>query len=82
MVIAGLIGFLLALAFYLYSLMHLAAAARVRFLPKWAWAVVMMCTGPVGDTAYLLCQRQPKRSPDLSVRTSAASTATLGHHAS
>lgn len=68
-VIAGLLGFLLAVALYLYSLLHLAAAQRVRYLPKWAWAAFMMCTGPLGDAVYLLCQRKPRRSPEKSVLT-------------
>lgn len=62
--IAILLGVLLLVAFDLFCLVHLAAADRARFLPKWAWAVAIVCVSPIGGAVYLLCQRQPKRSPD------------------
>jgi hypothetical protein len=39
---------------------HVAAADRVRFLPKQAWAAVIICISPFGGAAYLLSQR-PRR---------------------
>jgi hypothetical protein len=60
--IAILLGVLLVVAFDLFCLVHLAAADRVRFLPKLAWAVLIVCTSPFGGAAYLLCQHQPRRS--------------------
>ncbi len=61
--IAVLLGVLLLIAFDVFCLVHVMAADRVRFLPKWAWAVVIVCISPFGGVVYLLCQRQPRRSP-------------------
>ncbi len=61
---ALLLGVLLVVAFDLFCLMHLVAADRARFLPKLAWAAAIVCISPFGGAAYLLCQRQPGRSPD------------------
>ena len=60
---AILLGVLLLVAFDVFCLVHLAAAVRVRFLPKLAWAVVIVCISPAGGLVYLLSQRCPKRSP-------------------
>ena len=57
--IAILLGVLLLVAFDLFCLVHLAAADRVRFLPKLVWAAAIVCISPFGGAAYLLCQRQP-----------------------
>lgn len=66
--IAILLGVLLLVAFDLFCLVHLAAAGfrgtPVRFVPKLAWAIVIVCISPFGGAAYLCCQLQPKRSPD------------------
>jgi hypothetical protein len=35
----------------------LARADRVRFLPKWAWAVACLIQIPLGGVAYLLLGR-------------------------
>lgn len=59
--VAIMLGILLAVVFDLICLVHLAAGARVRILPKLAWAVVIVCVSPVGGAVYLLCQRQPGR---------------------
>jgi len=61
--IALLFGVLLLVAFDVFCLVHLAAADRVRLLPKLAWAVVIVCISPAGGLVYLLSQRCPKRSP-------------------
>ncbi|MGD0069152.1 MAG: PLDc N-terminal domain-containing protein [Streptosporangiaceae bacterium] len=58
--IAILLGVLLLVAFDLFCLVHLAAADRVRFLPKLAWAVAVVCISPFGGLVYLLSQRRPK----------------------
>ena len=52
--IAFLLGVLLVVAFDLFCLVHLVAADRVRFLPKPAWAVVIVCISPFGGLVYLL----------------------------
>jgi len=62
--IALLLGILVLVAFDVFCLVHLAAAGRVRFLPRLAWAVVIVCVSPAGGLVYLLSQRRPKRSPD------------------
>ena len=58
--IAILLGVLLLIAFDVFCLVHLATADRVRFLPKLAWAVAIVCISPFGGLVYLLSQRQPK----------------------
>jgi len=55
--IAVLLGVLLIAAFDLLCLVYLAAAGRVRFLPKMAWAVVIVCISPFGGVVFLLSQR-------------------------
>jgi len=59
---AILLGVLVVVAFDLFCLVRLAAAERVRFLPRLAWAPLIVCASPFGGAAFLLCQRQPKRS--------------------
>ncbi len=59
-----LLGILLLVAFDVFCLVRLAAADRVRFLPKVAWAVVIVFVNPAGGLVYLLSQHRPKRSPD------------------
>jgi Phospholipase_D-nuclease N-terminal len=61
--VAVLLGVLLVVAFDLFCLVHLAAAGRVRFLPRLAWAVVIVCISPVGGLVYLLAQSRPNQSP-------------------
>ncbi len=58
--IAILFGVLLLVAFDLFCLVHLLAADRVRFLPKLAWAVAIVCLSPVGGAAYLLSHTSRK----------------------
>jgi hypothetical protein len=54
---AILFGIVLAVAFDLFCLVHLAAADRVRVLPKLPWAVFIVCLSPFGGAVYLLCGR-------------------------
>jgi len=61
--IAILLGVLLLAAFDVFCLVHLAAADRVRILPKLAWAVAIVCISPFGGLAYLLSRRYPPRHP-------------------
>ena len=56
--IAILFGILLVIAFDLFCLVDLATTYRARFLPKLAWAVVIVCISPLGGLGYLL-SRQP-----------------------
>ncbi len=62
--IAILLGVLLVVVFDVFCLVHLGKADTAHFLPKFAWAVLVVCTSPLGGLVYLLAQRLPKRSPE------------------
>ena len=62
--LAILLGVLLVVVFDVFCLLHLGKADTVHFLPKFAWAVLVVCTSPIGGLVYLLAQRLPKRSPE------------------
>jgi Phospholipase_D-nuclease N-terminal len=62
---AVLVGILLVLAFDVFCLMHLGTAESVRFLPKFVWAVLIVCVSPVGGVVYLVAQRGDGRSAGL-----------------
>ena len=48
----------IALAFDLYCLVDLSRS-RVRYLPKWAWAlVILVVSSPLGGIAYLAAGKQ------------------------
>jgi predicted ABC-type exoprotein transport system permease subunit len=47
----------LGVAFIAYCLVDLVRAETVRHLPKWAWAVVIVVSIPLGGVAYLLVGR-------------------------
>lgn len=49
----------LAVAFVAYCLVDLARSP-VRYLPKWAWALICVASVPVGGIVYLLVGRQPR----------------------
>ena len=55
-VVAGLIPLIIiALAFDVFCLVDLVRAEEVRYLPRWAWAVVIVCvSAPLGGMAYLV----------------------------
>ena len=61
--IAILLGVLLVVVFDIFCLLHLGKADTAHFLPKFAWAVLIVCTSPIGGLVYLFTQRLPKRSP-------------------
>lgn len=51
---AALVPFILvALGFLVFCLFDLARAEEVRYLPKWAWAVVCFISIPLGGIVYL-----------------------------
>jgi ABC-2 type transport system ATP-binding protein len=60
-----------AVVFVVFCLVHLARAARVRYLPKWAWAPIICLTIPWGGLAYLIFGRVPP-GPDIPVVAPAA----------
>lgn len=49
---------LLAVGFVVYCWVDLARADAVRWLPKWAWAVICVISVPVGGIVYLLWGRR------------------------
>src|SRR4029077_20807488 len=68
--IAILLGVLLVVVFDIFCLLHLGKADTAHFLPKFVWAVLVVCTSPVGGLVYLLTQRLPKRPPEpVTMRT-------------
>lgn len=50
--------------FVVFCLVDLARARRVRYLPKWAWALICLVSVPLGGIVYLLAGRP--RWQDLS----------------
>ena len=60
--LATLLGFLFVVVFDVFCLLHLGKADTSHFLPKFVWAVLIVCISPIGGLAYLLAQRLPKRS--------------------
>lgn len=40
-----------------YCLWDITRAARVRHLPKWAWALLIVASVPLGGIAYLVIGR-------------------------
>jgi len=61
--IAILLGALLLVAFIVFCLVKINTADEVRFLPRWAWSVLVVCVSPLGGVAYLLSQRLRTHSP-------------------
>lgn len=53
--------FALILAFVVYCIIDIVRR-DVRFLPKWAWTVICLCSIPLGAIAYLIIGRDPGRS--------------------
>jgi Phospholipase_D-nuclease N-terminal len=62
--IAIMLGVLLVVVFDVFCLLRLATADTAHFLPRFAWAVLIVCTSPIGGLVYLLAQRLRKRSPE------------------
>jgi ABC-2 type transport system ATP-binding protein len=58
-----------AVAFAVWCLVDLARTGQVRYLPKWAWAVVICVSVPGGGLAYLLLgkARPPAGAPGKAV---------------
>jgi len=43
-----------AVAFVIWCLVDVARAAQVRYLPKWAWVLIICVSVPWGGLAYLI----------------------------
>jgi len=52
-----LVALVLAVGFTIYCLDDLARVPSVRYLPKWAWAVICIISEPLGGIVYLLVGR-------------------------
>ena len=62
--IAILLGVLLAVVFDVVCLLRLGTADTAHFVPKFVWAVFIVCISPIGGLVYLAAQRLTKRSPE------------------
>jgi Phospholipase_D-nuclease N-terminal len=47
------LGLALAVGFDAFCLVDIARAAQVRYLPRWAWALICLCQSPLGGIMYL-----------------------------
>ena len=62
--IAILLGVLLVVVFDVFCLLHLGTADSAPFLPRFAWAVLIVVASPIGGLGYLLAQRLRTRWPE------------------
>ncbi len=56
-VVVVLLGVLVVVVFDVLCLLHLGTAERAPFLPRFVWAVLIVCASPVGGLVYLLALR-------------------------
>lgn len=54
--IAILLGALLCLVLIVFCLVHISTDYEVRYLPRWAWALIVVFLSPLGGVAYLVTQ--------------------------
>ena len=47
-----------ALAFVVYCWVDISRS-HVRYMPKWAWAIIVLASVPMGGIVYLLAGREP-----------------------
>ena len=64
LLIAILFGVLLVVAFDVFCLLRLGTSNTPHFVPRFAWAVLIVGVSPLGGLVYLLAQRLRKRSPE------------------
>ena len=48
----------IAVAFVVFCLVDLVRADQVRYLPRWAWAIVTLVSVPLGGIVYLILGRR------------------------
>ena len=48
----------IAVAFVVFCLVDLVRADQVRYLPRWAWAIVCVVSVPLGGIVYLILGRR------------------------
>jgi hypothetical protein len=60
-----ILGLVLLVGWLTWCLRQVFLAQRVRFLPRWVWAVVCLVSIPFGGILYLLVGRvwAPRRDP-------------------
>jgi hypothetical protein len=51
---------LVAVGFVIFCLVDVARTEEVRFLPRWAWAIVCLVSIPLGGVLYLAFGRGAK----------------------
>jgi len=57
-VVAALIPIVVvAVGFEVFCLVDVVRADEVRYLPRWAWAVICLISIPLGGSAYLIVGR-------------------------
>jgi Phospholipase_D-nuclease N-terminal len=57
-VVAALIPIIvMAVGFEVFCLVDVVRAEEVRYLPRWAWAVICLISIPLGGIAYLIVGR-------------------------
>ena len=56
-----LVVLIIAVGFTVYCLFDLGRAPSVRYLPRWAWAVICVVSEPLGGILYLLLGRTRDR---------------------
>ncbi|MGH3254347.1 MAG: PLDc N-terminal domain-containing protein [Streptosporangiaceae bacterium] len=64
LLVAILLGVLLVVAFDVFCLLRLGTSDDAHFVPRFVWAVLIVCTSPLGGLIYLLARRLRKRSPE------------------
>jgi hypothetical protein len=62
--IAILLGVLLVVVFDVFCLLRLGTANNGHFVPRFAWAVLIVGVSPIGGVVYLLAQRLRRRFPE------------------
>jgi hypothetical protein len=66
--IAILLGVLLVVVFDVLCLLRLATDDTAHFVPRFVWAVLIVCASPVGGLVYLLAQRLRRQPPEPMTR--------------
>lgn len=49
---------IVGVGFVVFCLVDVLRAQRVRYLPKWAWALICLLSVPLGGIAYLVLGRE------------------------
>jgi len=75
-----LLGLLLVVVFDVFCLLRLGTADTAHFVPRFAWAVLIVGVSPLGGIIYLLAQRLRRRAPEpVTMRPSPLPASTAWH---